>query len=142
MLSHLKTRGRKPLPEWLNQARLVVFNEIEHSVVDSVVSIDQKLPRYALVDQEVSTPISASATSKRDVEVSLQSLVIFHVRPIAKHLQTGRDSLVGQNVTDGFIAEADQETTQFFFTQDFFGIPEKAEESLGHKISVIPSSLI
>lgn len=32
-------------------------------------------------------------------------------------------SLVRQNVTDGFVAEADQETSQLFFAQYLFSIP-------------------
>lgn len=63
-LSYLKTRGRKPFSKWLNGGRLVVFDEIRHRVVNSVVSIKQKLPWFALVDHKVSTPISASATRK------------------------------------------------------------------------------
>lgn len=42
--SYLKTRGRKPFPKWLNGGRLVVFNEIRHRVVNSLVPIKQELP--------------------------------------------------------------------------------------------------
>lgn len=64
LLSHLETRGGEPLSERLNGARPVVLDEIWHRVVSPGVSVDHKLPRYALVDQEVSTAISTSANKQ------------------------------------------------------------------------------
>lgn len=67
ILSHLKTRGGQMLSKWLNGARLVVFDEIGHCVVNSVVSMDQKLAWFALVYHKMSTPVPASAMRKHSL---------------------------------------------------------------------------
>lgn len=117
---HLITAGGQVFSKGLDGADLVMLYELCETVVSLTVSWYHELPTFILGNDKMSTPVMAPLEemygqwdkSERQKGKQLNSA-----------WQTWFASLVGQDVANGFITEANEKTSQSFIFQQIFCIP-------------------
>lgn len=114
--THLETAGRQVFPERLDGAELVKLNQLRQTVVRSTVSSHRELTPLVLDDDKMAAPVVAPSKEN-------------HNQKIEGRGAEGTHSLVGQDVSDGFIAEADKEAAQRFIFQQIFSLPDGHDQT-------------
>lgn len=119
------TTGGEVLSKGLDGAGLVVLYQLCQAAVCLVVPRDDKLSILVLGNDEVATPVVPPGDEKHSVSGgqsdSERQPPRGNIRPAMGQLDHG--SLVGQDESDGFVTQTNEEAAQVFVSQQIFGVP-------------------
>lgn len=124
-LPHLVTTGSQVFSKGLDGTGFVVLYQLSQACIRLVVSCNDKLSILVLGNDKMATPVVTPWEEKHSISKG-QSDSESQQRKSNKSPAMGRldhASLVGQDKSNGFVTEADEETAQVFISQQIFCVP-------------------
>lgn len=118
MAAHLVTTGGQVFSKRLNGAELVKLNQFRQTVVCLTVSCYHELAIFVLGNDKMAAPVTAPLE-----EIHTQKDKSERQKCEDAAECVGSVSLVGQNVSDGLIAETDKKAAQSFISEQIFCVP-------------------
>lgn len=115
---HLVTTGSQVFSKWLNGAELIKLNQFRKTVVCLTVSSYHELAIFVLGDDKMAAPVMAPLEEIHNQKDKSERQ---KCEDAAEWVESV--SLVGQDVSDGFIAETDKKAAQSFISEQIFCVP-------------------